>query len=231
MRYTADAITRAAQGVGLRIGPADHTLDANRSWRGRVHAWWVRRCRSWTARPLSVPQMLRLQAAASDPVAYLVTLIPLLRAVLPKRWWYRFVGDPVRLILRLPPTALQAVLRGLLTVQDRDVSRETEDPLEELRRLQRRAVYGDEGKTGAVSLLAATMSVRATYGEAWYFDPRKWPTSDGYAPFAVALVEYAGVQALEVRRRLEVADGYSLAHAKPHERDRMQRMAYPQEVC
>jgi hypothetical protein len=50
-------------------------------------------------------------------------------------------------------------------------------------------------------------------------------------PFAVALVEHAGVQALEVRRRLEVADGYTLAHGKPAQRKQMEKLAYPQEVC
>lgn len=231
MRYTAAAYAEAMRGADLRIGPHNRTLDADRSLRGRVRAWWVRRCRSWQAKPVSVPQMLTLQAAAGDPLRYLLALVPILRAVLPWRWWYRVVGDPVRLILRLPPTAMQAVLQGLVTVQDRDVSREADDPIEMLRRHQRALVHGDRTTDGAVSLLAATMSVRATYGDGWYYDPRRWPTSDGYVPFAVALVEYAGVQALEVRRRLEVADGYSLAHAKPHERERMQRLAYPAEVC
>jgi hypothetical protein len=84
---------------------------------------------------------------------------------------------------------------------------------------------------GGVSLAVAALSVRAAYGDAWYFNPQRWPTSDGYVPFAVALIEFAGIQALDVRRRLEVADGYALAHAKPHEKERMHRLAYPQEVC
>jgi hypothetical protein len=152
--------------------------------------------------------MLALQAAQRDPVQYLLTLLPILRAVLPRRWWYRLVGDPVRMILRLPEPLIRKVLQALVTVP----------------------VHGDT-PDGGVSLAVAALSVRAAYGDAWYFNPQRWPTSDGYVPFAVALIEFAGIQALDVRRRLEVADGYALAHAKPHEKERMHRLAYPQEVC
>jgi len=175
--------------------------------------------------------MLALQAAQRDPVQYLLTLLPILRAVLPRRWWYRLVGDPVRMILGLPEPLIRKVLQALVTVPntDRDVSQETDD-VELIRRAQRAAVHGDT-PDGGVSLAVAALSVRAAYGDAWYFNPRRWPTSDGYVPFAVALIEFAGIQALDVRRRLEVADGYALAHAKPHEKERMHRLAYPQEVC
>ncbi len=231
MRYTAADLTAAEEGPRLRIGPSDDTLTRDRSLSGRVYAWWVRRCRSWVAKPLSVRQMLALQAAGKDPVAYLVTLLPILRTVLPRRWWYRLVGDPVHLIFRLPEPLIRKVLHALVTVPntDRDVSKET-DEVELIRRAQRAAVHGDT-KDAGVSLAVAALSVRAQYGDAWYFDPRRWPTSDGYVPFALALVEFAGMQALEVRRRLEVADGYALAHAKPHEKERMHKLAYPQEVC
>jgi len=223
MRYTAAALTAASRPVVLTIGRA-----GKRAW----SRWWVRRCRTWHAKPLSVPQMLALQAAGRDPLRYLLALLPILRDVLPRRWWYGVVGDPVRLILRLPPELVQLVLKALVTVPgtDRDVSQEAADPIEAIRLAQRRQVHGDHAEAG-ISLAVAALSVRAAYGDGWYYDPRRWPTSDGYVPFAVALVEYAGVQALEVRRRLEVADGYSLAHAKPYERERMQRMAYPMEVC
>lgn len=175
--------------------------------------------------------MMTLQAAGRDPVQYVLALVPVLRDVLPMRWWYRLAGDPVRLLLALPPTLLQKVLQALVTVPgtDRDVSAE-EDPVKALQRAQREAVYGAKADAG-VSLAVAALSVRAAYGDAWYYNPQRWPTSDGCAPFAVALVEHAGVQALEVRRRLEVADGYTLAHGKPAQRKQMEKLAYPQEVC
>lgn len=225
MRYTAAALAAATRPVVLTIGRA-----SDRRGLRRLSHWWITRCRTWQAKPLSVPQMLALQAAGKDPVGYFLALVPVLREVLPWRWWYRVVGDPVRLILRLPADLLPLVLKALVTVPgtDRDVSKESE--IELIRRAQRRAVHGEHEGHG-VSLAAAALSVRAAYGDAWYWNPKRWATSDGYVPFAVALVEYAGVQALEVRRRLEVADGWTIAHGKPAQRKQMERLAYPQEVC
>lgn len=225
MEYSAAALAAASRPVVLTIGRASERRGVR--W---LSGWWVRRCRTWTARPLSVPQMLHLQAAGADPVAALAAMRAVLRQVLPRRWWYAVVGDPVRLILSLPTPLLQAVTKALVTVPDteRDVSREV-DPFAELRQLQRHAVTGKRSNDG-VSLAAAAMGVRAVYGDAWYYNPHRWPTSDGYAPFAVAIVEHAGMQALEVRRRLEIAEGTMIAHAKPHERVRLRKLAYPGEV-
>jgi hypothetical protein len=230
MRYTAAALTSATRPVTITIGRVSNRRGVR--WLSR---WWVTRCRTWHAKPLSVPQMLALQAAGRDPLTYLVALAGLLRAVLPRRWWYRLVGDPVRMILTLPPSLLPLVLQALVTApgSDRDVTHD-EDPMDQLRRDQRRAVYGDERTAkGGVTLAVAALSVRAAYGDGWYYAPDRWPTSDGYVPFAVALVEYAGVQSLDVRRRLEFADGYGIAHAKDPRRVRqqMEALAYPVEVC
>ena len=226
MRYTADALTKATRPIPITIG----RVSNRRGWRW-LSAWWLRHCRTFAAKPLSVPQMLTLQAASADPVAYLLALAPILTAVFPSRWWYRLTGHPVRLVLGLPPELVRHVLKALVTVpnSDRDVSQES--PIELIRRAQRAAVYGDNDRGGGVSLAVAALSVRATFGDGWYFNPDRWPTSDGYAPFAVALVEHAGVQALEMRRRLEVADGFTLSHAKPHDKEKMHRLAYPTEVC
>lgn len=217
----------------LRIGPSDATLQRDRTWRGRLYAWWVIHCRTWYPKPLSVPQMLALQSAGSDHARYFFAFVPIMRAVLPRRWWHRVVGDPVRLILSLPDDVAKIVLRAIVTApnSDRDISREL-DEVEMIRQAQRRSVHGDKVDSG-VSLAVATMSVRAVYGDGWYYDPQRWPTSDGYVPFSVALAEAAGVQALEVRRRMEVADGFSLAHAKDprREREKLHQLAYPAEVC
>ena len=227
MRYTAATLSAATRPVTITIG----RVSDRRGWR-RLSRWWVRTCRTWTAKPLSVPQMLTLQAAGKDPVQYLLALVPILRDVLPRRWWYRVIGDPVQHILSLPPDLLPLVLKELVSAQgtSRDVSQEEADPVAALMKAQRAAVYGEQATAGA-SLAVAALSVRAVYGDGWYYDPQRWPTSDGYAPFGLALVEYAGVQALDVRRRLEVADGYTLAHGKPAQRQQMERLAYPSEVC
>jgi hypothetical protein len=228
VRYTATSVLSASRPVVLTIGRVSDVRGLR--W---LSQWWVRVFRTWTAKPLSVPQMMALQTAGRDPVTYLVTLCGVLRAVLPRRWWYRLTGDPVFMILGLPDDVQPLVLKALVTVpgSERDVSRE-EDPVEAIRPDQRLSVHGAT-KDGGVSLVMAALSVRSVYGDSWYYNPARWATSDGYAPFAVALIEYAGVQALDVRRRLEVADGFSLAHAKDprREREKMHAMAYPTEVC
>lgn len=226
MRYTAAALAAAARPVVLTIGRV-----SDRRGLRRVSRWWVRTCRTWTAKPLSVLQMMALQAAGRDPRAAYVAMRDVLRAVLPRRWWYRLTGDPVPLILALPEPLLQQVTRALVTVPTtgRDVSQETEDPFAELAALQRRAVAPMKEQAGA-SLAIAAMSVRAVYGDRWFFNPQRWATSDGYVPFGVAIVEHAGVEALDIRRRLEIAEGMALSHAKPHEWARLRRMAYPGEV-
>lgn len=177
--------------------------------------------------------MLRLQAARMDTVHYFVVLYPILRASLPYRCWYRLAGDPLTLLFRLPRDVMELMLNAMVSspLTGHDVTQEDDDPFAELARLQRRALKTDSGSGLGISLAVAALSVRATYGDGWYYNPDRWPTSDGYVPFAVALIEHSGVQALEIRRRLEVADGFSLAHAKPHEKTKMHKLAYPQEVC
>ncbi len=219
--YSAAACVAAERPVVITIGRSS----------SRLGRWWIQRCRTWTARPVSVPQMLALQAARRDPLRYLLTLGAVLRAVFPRRWWYRLVGDPVVLLLSLPDDLRAKVLSALLTspVTREDVSAD-EDPIETIRRAQRAIVRGTEPR-GGVSLAIATATARAVYGHQWYFNPEAWKTSDGYVPFAVALAEYAGVQALSAADRLKMADGYAVANAKDPMRARrsLETLAFPAE--
>lgn len=208
--------------------------DGGRLW--RVRRWWVRHFREWTPKPISVPQMLALQAAhRASALHYVVTLAGVLRAVLPRRWWYRVTGDPVALILalgRVVPSLQEKVLASLVMMPGAKESAVlADDPVEAIRRAQRVAVYGAADQQPRGSLAAAALVVRAAYGDAWYWNPERWPTADGYVPFAVCLTEYAGLQALDARRRLEVADGYALANTKDPRRARQQleQIAYPSD--
>lgn len=232
MQYTAATCVAAARPVTLSIGRVS-------SRRGLVwlSRWWFRRFRTWQAKPLSVPQMLTLQAANGDPIAYVVALAVILRAVLPWRWWYRVTGDPVALILWIgsprggnDPTLQGKVLASLLTVPGsaRDESRISE--IEQIRAQQRAYVYGT-AKT-VPSLAHAALRVRATYGDAWYYAPHRWPTSDGYAPFAVTWVEFAGLAAIDAADTLRIAQGTALPHAKHASRElqKLATLAYPTEA-
>lgn len=234
MRYAAAALQQAASPVVFSIGGA----SARRGFR-RLSRWWVQRYRTWRARPISTEQMLALQAARRDPIRYVVTLAVTLRAILPHRWWYRLTGDPVALILRLgavAPSLQTKVLQAFVTVpgSDRDQTVMDEDETEALRRWQRRAVYGDEAARGPQPTLAiAALSVRCALGESWYYAPARWRTSDGYAPFAVTWLTFVGLQAIEARQQIALANGYAVANAKDPGRvlRQLEQMAYPQEVC
>lgn len=238
MRYTASALAAASRPVVLTIGRA-----SDRRGLRRLSRWWVRRFRTWEAKPLSVPQMLTLQASR-EPVAYVVALAVVLRAVLPRRWWYRVTGDPVALILQLgtpvaaggygQPEIMAKVLSALVTVpgDPADKSKDTDDPYAALRRAQREHVYGKQQAAAGVSLAHAALVVRAAYGDAWYWNPARWATSDGYAPFALAYLEYLGLDALTARETLAIAHGTTLPQARnaSRELEKLRKQAYPVEV-
>jgi len=229
MRYTAAALTAAARPVTVSI-PVAGRVGA--SWLGR---WWTRRFRTWAARPISTPQMLALQATSGDVLQYAVALAGVLRAVFPASRLQRLVSDPVRIILQLPAELQRSVLQALVTVPGSgiDESRQSDDPIERARQAQRGAVHGAARARGAApSLAIAALTVRAAFGESWYYAPQRWATVDGYAPFGVAWLEYVGLQALEARQRLAVADGYALANAKDVKAARLalQQAAYPTDL-
>lgn len=223
MRYTAAALVAAERPVVIAIGRSSH----------RVSRWWIRRFRTWTARPVSCAQMLALQAARRDPLRYLLVLATVLRAVFPRRWWYRLTGDPVALLLALPDALRTKVLQALFTrpASDEDATLD-EDPIEQIRRAQRELVHGKGSQKDGVTLAIAAATVRAAYGDTWYHNPARWPTSDGVVPFAVVLVEYLGVLAIAAQQRLIVADGMAVLHHKDPQRARrvIESVAFPREV-
>lgn len=224
MRYTSAQVDAAARPVTITLGRAS----------SRVGRWWLRAFRSWILRPVSAPQMMRLVAHQHDAWAYARDLFAVLRAALPRRWYYRFTGDPVTLIMGLPHDLRQLTLRSLFEARDASRCPDAElTDLEKIKRAQREQVEGprNNGRAPSVAIIVAT--VRATYGEAWYYNPERWPTSDGYVPFAVAVVEYAGVQALRAAQRLAYADGFLVAHARsPSVRRDLERTALPSDnIC
>lgn len=227
MRYTAAALAVAGAPVPLGIG----VPSSRWGWRV-VHRAWLAVARRWMARPISTPQMLALQAAQGDPVRYTVALLTVLRAILVRRWWHRLTGDPVRLLMQLPPDLRQRVLRHLVTVpgSERDATQELTF-FEQVQRAQRAAVHGTEVARGP-SLAIAALTVRAVLGESWYWNPARWATSDGYAPFAVCWLEFVGLQHVSAQRRLELADAALVPHHKDPARAlrAWQQQAYPTEV-
>lgn len=194
---------------------------------------------TWRARPISAPHMLRLQAARSQGAAHqLLALALALRAAFPFRQRYRlafYYRDPVRVVFELPDVLRSKVIASLLDVpgSGRDGTAD-EDPIEQMRREQRELVYGKQGAaSGNVPTLATALTVvRAAFGDTWYFNPTRWATTDGYAPFKVVWAEYMGLQAMDARLQLSRADSIAFALAtnqsqKAAARGALLRAAYP----
>lgn len=223
MRYSASTLVEAGRPTVLTIGRSSH-------WLGR---WWQRAFRTWRVRPVSVEQMLALQAARSDARKYARELGRVLQEIFPNRWWYRITGDPVRLVWRLPDDVRSVVLRAVLTRPESDDEAGADDEIEIIRRAQRFAVYGKEQNKPGISLALAASAVRAVYGDAWYYAPSRWPTSDGYVPFALVWVEYLAVFAHAAHLRMIVADGLAVERAKDPRgaRRTLERLAFPTEIC
>lgn len=246
MRYTAATVTAITRPTVITLGRvvlarADRSVHPW-TWPlgvlvNVVHAWWLRTCRTWTVRPISTPQMLALQSASRNPIQYLIVLGAILRTVFPQRRRDRWVGDPVRLIITLPEALRTRVLRALVTLPESAVDHsriDDEDPHAALREAQRRAVRGPAASTtpAGLSLASAALTVRHYLGDSWYYDPMRWDTADGYAPFAQVWLEFAGLEAVGARRRLEVADGFALIHSKNprHALQQLREQAFPREV-
>lgn len=62
--------------------------------------------------------------------------------------------------------------------------------------------------------------VQHALGPEWYFNPRRWRTVDGYAPYFVVIHAYVASHAEAALARLSIARAVSLALAKPDEQAR-----------
>jgi len=88
--------------------------------------------RTFTARPVSVAQVLTFQramtAAGTDQAALVRAVTVLLRAAFPARWSYLWSPDPVRLALALDTAAQAAVLTDFFGYLARTLSTGTPRP-------------------------------------------------------------------------------------------------------
>jgi hypothetical protein len=201
---------------------------------------------AYVGRPVSVPVMLRALACfaeaaqARDPATLLDRLqtaeMLVLRAAFPApprwRWWQ----DPMRAIARLDHvqrtrllTRLMAMPSGLLPPE---VDPAPVDPYAELRRQQKALSSPATPADGHRPTLAlAALACRARFGDAWYYNPARWGTSDGYVPHAVAWAEYEGLAALDASAQLLAVVAQGVLHAKNHLHllATMKATAYPRD--
>lgn len=55
--------------------------------------------------------------------------------------------------------------------------------------------------------------VERFYGASWYFNPQRWATLDGYAPWGVVWVAWRAMQAVQAYERLSMSRAVSLGMA------------------
>jgi hypothetical protein len=247
MRYGAALIVEAERPGSFGLGRfgigTPRAREHARRWRrgrwtlevGRV-GWrvWAELLVTYEARPVSTPTMLRVQAATGggDLVAQLVAIAGLLRAAFPRApWWRRWlVGDPARAILALPADAQRQILDALFRIPGTGASAVEEDPYAAIRAAQRAASRPTTSKL-APTLATALAYVEAHYGAGWYFNPARWGTADGYAPFTAVWVAHAALETVAARRQLEgfAVQGYTAAKDPRREHERTLRAAFPGE--
>lgn len=234
MRYRASAFAAVSRPNIITVGRASSRPGWQWAWWRALTRWWVRTVWTWEPRPISTEQMLRLQGSAGDPLLWFAEMATILRATFPRRWWHQLHADPVKTLLLLPDGLRSRTLGTLVRLPKSvtDQSRVIDDPIEVVRQAQREAVHGKGASSDSPTLAIVALTVRHALGDTWYYNPARWTTSDGYAPFAVTWLEFVGIQALGAQKRLEVADGMALLHANNPRaaRQKLQRDAFPSEV-
>lgn len=203
------------------------------SWR----AWTLKiGDQSWVPRPLSVVDVLRCEVllTSPDPLKAAAATLHALRAAFPVPSWWRRWGwsDPVPIVLQLAPAVRTEVLRALLVGPRVEVEPDA-DPDDELAQIaaMQRGLLAQRASAQGPTLALIVATLRREYGEAWYYDPRRYPTVDGYVPARTAVIDYAGYQALRAQRLLDEAYaarlGSSDAREWTRQTARLQRAAFP----
>lgn len=203
MAFTAKAVTAATASWPLVVGG-----------------------RSYTVRPVSAALLLRLLPALRVPETSDAALTELLRAAFGPRRWFR---DPVAMVKTLPVGLLARLLDRILAVPGHEID-ESLDPEAALIAAHRKMAHPVESKSGP-SLALAALTCEVRLGAAWYYNPDRWPTSDGYAPMAVVWTMYGGIMALDAGAQLAAATAARLGASTDKGVDRafkaLHKAAYP----
>lgn len=197
---------------------------------------------AFVGRPVSVPVILRALALIAEAqrastvqhanAGVLEAEHLVLRAAFPApprwKWWQ----DPLRTIATIDGNNRARLLRRLMTVPDGMAApAPEEDYYAELRRQQKALSSPSTPVTGhRPTLSLAALTCRATFGELWYYNPDRWPTSDGYVPHAVCWVEYHGLAALEARAQLTTISAHAVLKSGKGARreiDKLMAHAFP----
>jgi hypothetical protein len=168
---------------------------------------------AYRGRPLSAEAVWRTQQelfqAGKDEAAGTAALERLMRLAFPLRWRYLWVGDPVRKFLRHP--GRNALLVGFLKIPPEKVEPVREpDEWDRLEAMQR--VEDDPGSP-KVTLAMVCRLTEAAMGAGWYWNPGRWPTWDGYAPYDVVWRAWTTMQQARAFERLNMVRAIGITRA------------------
>jgi hypothetical protein len=215
---------------------ARRVWDAERAWPlvlGNSTYW---------PRPLSVRTVLAVEAEVvhPDPLRRLVVALRAIReAFPPPRGWRRFTwSNPERTILQDLDEAnqtkvLRAILYGPPSKALAVPKSEPEDLYEKMRRKHLQMVSATPDGLRPVSLAVMVATLRATFGDAWYWNPERYDTVDGYVDARTVMADYEAAMAVQAARQLEAAKTAVATRASAHDwqdftRELIER-AYPLE--
>jgi hypothetical protein len=134
-----------------------------------------------------------------DRAGETAVLSRLMRKSFPLRWVFLWIGDPVRKFLRHP--GRNALLAAFLTVPAEKVEPPREpDEWDKLEAMQRVESAGGP----PVTLDTVCRLTEAAMGAEWYWNPDRWDTWDGYAPYDVVWRAWTTMQQARAFERLNM---------------------------
>ena len=168
----------------------------------------------YVGRPLSAEAvrvaLAEVTRAGTDDAAGMRALERLLRKSFPLSWRWLWVGDPVRKWLRHP--GRNQLLTGFLTIPTEKVE-PTREPDEWDRLEAMQTVKDPNGGGQTVTLDTVCRLTELTMGAAWYWNPARWPTWDGYAPYDVVWRAWRTIQQERAFQRLNQVRAISITQA------------------
>lgn len=166
--------------------------------------------RTYLARPLSAVTVLALVPRMANDATRGEAVGAALRAAFPAPRW-RWQPDAVRALRDVDPAIQARVVQQLFTIPGHATEAE-ENPLAALI-AEHRALVQPVNKSNGPTLAIAALTCEVKLGAAWYYNPSRWATVDGYAPMAAVWAAYVGLSALAAQDRLAMASAMQLAQA------------------
>jgi hypothetical protein len=166
----------------------------------------------YRGRPLSAEAVRRaqraLEQAGTDVAAGTAVLERLMRLAFPLQWRFLWIGDPVRRWARHP--GRQHLLKAFLTIPA--VKTEPVREPDEWDRLEAAQRVEDVGGP-AVTLDTVCRLTEAAMGAGWYWNPARWDTWDGYAPYDVVWRAWTTMQQARAFERLNQVRAIGITQA------------------